>query len=93
MSLKGSRARSRAHKEQLVREAHTEQMLDSLHLPKSAVTDRVLDTLHVPHVHHEKVVSKQPNLWWEKNKSKVSLGCLAVAMVAAMTLGILVQNQ
>jgi hypothetical protein len=93
MSLKGSRARSRAHKEQLVREAQTENMLDSLNLPKSAGTDRVLDTLHVPHVNHGKPGPTQPHIWWEKNKSKVSVGCLIVAMVAAMTLGILVQNQ
>jgi hypothetical protein len=92
MSLKGSRARSRAHKEQLAHEAQTEHVLDSLHLPKSAATDRVLDTLHVPHAKHGKATTKQPNEWWEKNKSKVSLGCLVVAMVAAMTLAILMQG-
>ena len=89
MSLKGSRARSRAHKELLVGEAQTEHILDSLHLPKSAATDRVLDTLHVSHTNHGKAVPKQSNVWWEKNKSKVSLGCLAVAMLAAMTLAVL----
>jgi hypothetical protein len=92
MSLKGSRARSRAHKEQLVREAQTEHMLDSLHLPKSAATDRVLDTLHVSHANHGKATTKQPNVWWEKNKSKVALGGLIVAMVAAMTLATMMQN-
>jgi hypothetical protein len=46
----------------------------------------------VPHAKHGKATTKQPDVWWEKNNSKVALGGLMVAMVAAMTLAILMQN-
>lgn len=94
MSLKGSRARSVARKERLARESQTEHTLDQIHIPKNQATDRVLDALHVPHASHAKAVHgpvvKGPySRWWAKHKSKVSVGALAVAAFAALTLGVL----